>query len=196
MSHCKSWRPLPGRIAAVQSRRRELPLMPRRRPSLRLMSLICRPLTPPAHLLDLTSTPELRSRPSEGFSTHPKAAWPPTSKRCVSPVCVKGTARDHQKLPLDTGRDREQRPSCADRSHGRLASNDRSFESEVSGPPLGGRRCLKTQPRPAQAAIRTELGAIFVSLELSRRTGRAARSITSRVCARPATRRWGQQWSN
>src|SRR4051812_43765270 len=43
-------------------------------------------------------------------------------------------------------------------------------ESEVADAPTLEPMMLNDAPRPAQAAIRTDLGAIFVSMELSRRT--------------------------
>src|SRR3954468_14419587 len=43
-------------------------------------------------------------------------------------------------------------------------------ESEVADAPTLEPMMLNDAPQPAQAAIRTDLGAIFVSLELSRRT--------------------------
>src|SRR4051812_34305589 len=42
-------------------------------------------------------------------------------------------------------------------------------ESEVADAPTLEPMMLNDAPRPAQAAIRTDLGAIFVSMELSRR---------------------------
>src|SRR4029078_8916621 len=44
--------------------------------------------------------------------------------------------------------------------------------SEVPDPPTLEPTMLNDAPLPAQAAIRTDLGAIFVSMELSRRTWR------------------------
>src|SRR4051794_39139380 len=44
------------------------------------------------------------------------------------------------------------------------------FQSEVADAPTLEPTMLKDAPWPAQAAIRTDLGAIFVSIELSRRT--------------------------
>jgi hypothetical protein len=43
------------------------------------------------------------------------------------------------------------------------------LESEVADPPTLEATMPEDAPRPAQAAIRTDLGAIFVSMELSRR---------------------------
>src|SRR3954468_24420163 len=44
------------------------------------------------------------------------------------------------------------------------------FQSEVADAPTLEPMMLNDAPQPAQAAIRTDLGAIFVSIELSRRT--------------------------
>src|SRR4051794_24449007 len=44
------------------------------------------------------------------------------------------------------------------------------FQSEVADAPTLEPMMLNDAPQPAQAAIRTDLGAIFVSMELSRRT--------------------------
>ena len=57
-----------------------------------------------------------------------------------------------------------------DRSYGRLASDLRSRRVRLLMHPLLEPVMLKAPPWPAQAAIRTDLGAIFVSIELSRRT--------------------------
>src|SRR6266849_1137572 len=58
-----------------------------------------------------------------------------------------------------------------DRSHGRLASDRRSLRVRLlTHSPTLEATMPEDAPRPAQAAIRTDLGAIFVSLELSRRT--------------------------
>ena len=56
------------------------------------------------------------------------------------------------------------------RSHGHLDSGRRSCRVRLLIPPTLEATMPDDAPRPAPAAIRTDLGAIFVSMELSRRT--------------------------
>src|SRR4051812_35110895 len=113
--------------------------------------------------------PEVRSRPTAAGS----ARTPSRRRRSQSPFVATAWPRTPGSCVVPCGRTESHRSAASAARRKILWAfgwRPALRESEVADAPTLEPMMLNDAPRPAQAAIRTDLGAIFVSMELSRRT--------------------------